>query len=391
MLSREFVTVVVAQMAFGYGISTFLLLPKFLATVHAGTASQIGHISAVPGLTAALIIPFVGNAIDRFGRRPLMRVGAVLGAACALLWLGVEQLGAAVYGLQVMSGVSFMLAFSGSSTLVADSAPKEKLGQAIGVFGAANITMNALAPAIAEPLAAHFGWAAAFELAALMFLVSLILTLRVIEPARHLAADSGSGVAQTLKVARRLLPYVLAMLSCGAAFGAVFTFYQPFVIAQGAEQVSIFFAGFTLAAVSTRLGLGSVADRYGRRRIAIAALTAYAAVVLCMTQLTPDTLLPLGMCFGLAHGFFFPALNAYALEFTEPHERGRAMTLVNGSFHLGNTFSVLTCGWVAESYGYPAAFTLAAAIAVLGVGAIHWDGALSIRAPRAVSRDATWG
>jgi predicted MFS family arabinose efflux permease len=101
--------------------------------------------------------------------------------------------------------------------------------------------------------------------------------------------------------------------------------------------------------------------------------------VLAMVSLTPERLPLFGFGFGLAHGFFFPALNAYALEFTAPHERGRAMTLVNGSFHLGNTASLLCCGYVAHAYGYPLAFALAAAIAALGVCALHWDQLLSAR------------
>jgi MFS family permease len=384
VVTRDFVAIVITQMTFGYAISTFLLLPKFLATQLHGTASQIGHVSAIPGCTAALIVPFVGSALDHFGRRPLMRAGASLGGLCALLWLFVDSIGPAVYGLQVLSGVAFMLAFSGSSTLMADSAPPEKLGQAIGLFGAANISMNALAPAIAEPLASRYGWHSAFVVASFAFLASLVSSLRVRESDRsHLESVADGGVsnplAQTLHVARKLRPYIMAMLACGAAFGAVFTFYQPFVLAQGAEHVSIFFIGFTTAAVTTRLGLGNVADRFGRRRIALWALIAYALMVLAMTQLTPALLLPLGFGFGLAHGFFFPALNAFALEFTELRERGRAMTLVNGAFHLGNTCSVLCCGWVAEAYGYPSAFMLAALIAGLGVCALHWDVPLAAR------------
>jgi len=372
--TRGFAAVVAAQMAFGYAISTFLLLPKYLATELHGSASQIGHVGAVPGLTAALIVPFVGGALDRIGRRPLMQIGAVLGTGCALLWLLVDEIGPAAYALQVMSGLAFMLTFSGSSTLVADEAPAAKLGQAIGIFGAANITMNALSPGIAEPLAARFGWSAAFILAAFAFALSFALSFRIEERMRPAPLEhGGSDLAETLGVAARLSPYLIAMLTCGAAFGAVFTFYQPFVIAQGATQVSTFFVGFTLAAVMTRVALGGVADRFGRRRIALIAFVGYALMVLAMTQLTPGLLLFLGFGFGCAHGFFYPALSAFSLEFTQAHERGRAMTLTNGAFHLGNTFSVLCCGWAADSYGYPSAFLLASGIAWLGVGVLVWD------------------
>jgi MFS family permease len=179
--------------------------------------------------------------------------------------------------------------------------------------------------------------------------------------------------------------HLISMATCGAAFGAVFTFYQPFVIAQGATQVSIFFVGFTLAAVATRVGLGSLADRVGRRRIALRAFVGYALVVLAMTQLSPARLLWLGLAFGFAHGFFYPAMNALALEHTHESERGRSMTLCTGSFHLGNTASVLTFGWVAQAYGYPLVFVFASLVACIGIVTLY----LSAREPAGHVRSRT--
>jgi MFS family permease len=375
--SRDFFSVVCAQMAFNYAISTFLLLPKFLSTQLGATPSDIGHVNAIPGLVAVLIVPFVGGFLDRVGRRPLMAAGALLALAYSLAWLGVDRLGPSIYALQILNGLAWMLAFSGSSTLITDLAPPERLSQAIGVFGAANISMNALGPSIAEPTAARFGWRVAFAIAALTAACSLLLIRRVHEPARP-RSPSTTGTADLLAtwaVARRLSPYLLAMATCGAAFGAVFTFYQPCVLAQGAKQVSLFFVGFTLAAIVTRVGLGSMADRVGRRRVSLWALALYACVVLAMTQLSPSRLLEFGFIFGFAHGFFYPALNALALEFTHTAERGRAMTLINGSFHLGNTTSVVTFGWVAHSYGYPPVFVLASLVTCVGIVTLYLSAA----------------
>jgi MFS family permease len=371
--TRGFVAILCTQMAFNYCFSTFLLLPKFLSTQLGATASDIGHVNAVSGIVAVASVPFVGGFLDRVGRRPLMAAGAILVLMYALGWTAVDHIGPLVYGLQVLSGLAFMLAFSGASTLVADHAPPERLSQAIGVFGAANITMNALAPAVAEPIAESYGWRAAFALGAAFALLSLALSRTVREPVRPSTAHIArvNDFFATLSVARRLMPYVIAMASCGAAFGAVFTFYQPCVIAQGATHVSTFFVGFTLAAVATRVGLGSLADRFGRRRVALRAFMLYALVVLSMTQLAPSRLLGFGLAFGFAHGFFYPALNALALELTQPTERGRAMTLINGSFHLGNTASVLVFGWVAHSYGYTPVFVLAALVACVGLMTLY--------------------
>ncbi|MEY4579092.1 MAG: hypothetical protein RL701_3795, partial [Pseudomonadota bacterium] len=251
MFGREFIAVVCAQLAFAYAVSTFLLLPKYLSTQFAASATELGRVTAIQGIASTLVVPVVGGLVERVGRRPLMAAGALLALVYALCWIvvdrrgGLNGIGVEIYALQVLSGLAFMLANTGSSTLVADLAPPARLSQAIGVYGVSNIAMNAVAPAVSEPIAARFGWSAAFALAACASGLSLALVRRVHEPVRSLRTHSPpqthGDLAATLAVGKRLLPYLLTTASCGAALGAVFTFYQPFVIAQGAKNVSQFF------------------------------------------------------------------------------------------------------------------------------------------------------
>ncbi|HEX7479840.1 MAG TPA: MFS transporter [Polyangiales bacterium] len=370
--TRSLLTVVATQLIFGYSASTFLLMPKYLSTVLGASPSQLGRVGALPSFAAVLAAPFVGSWLDTIGRKPLIALGTSLAAICAALWLCVDHLGPLVYVLQLGNGLAFMLTFNASGTLVTDKAPPERLGQAIGIFGAANMSMSAIAPAAAEALVARAGWRAAFALAACAALCALALSRRIDEPARNPGhAPRRPSLAPTLALVRRLSPQAFTMVTCGAAYGAVFTYYQPFVLSQGAKHVSAFFIGFTLAALATRLGLGSLPDRLGRQRVALGSYAFYACTVLAMTQLLPSRLFVLGLLFGCAHGFFYPALNALCVEQTRPEQRGRVMTLVNGSFQLGNMSSVLAFGWVAERYGYPRVFVLAAAITCLGLAALY--------------------
>jgi MFS family permease len=378
MWTRAFVTVVTAQMAFGYASSTFLLLPKFLATELHASASQIGHVMAATNLAAVVAIPFVGTAIDRFGRKPLVLLGCVLAMLYALGWLFVTRLGGLVIALQALGGVSFMIAFNAAGTLVADQAPAERLGEAIGIFGAANMAMSAIAPAAAEVLAVSVGWRAAFGLAAAVALLALVLAQRIREQreraAPAAAGGGGLGLSAMLPLLRRQLPQSIAMTTCGAGFGAVMTFYQPFVLAQGAQHVSGFFVGFTVAAVLTRLLFGSLPDRIGRRRTAIGSYVCFALMVLAMVALTPGRLLVFGFLFGCTHGVFYPALSASCVEQAGNAERGRVMTLVMGAFRLGNVASTLVLGTIAELYDFRTVFVLAALGCAGGVAALYRTG-----------------
>jgi fucose permease len=47
------------------------------------------------------------------------------------------------------------------------------------------------------------------------------------------------------------------------------------------------------------------------------------------------------------------------------------MTLVMGSFRLGNVISALLLGWVAEAYGFQTVFVLASLVCWVGVAALY--------------------
>lgn len=401
--TKAFVTVVTTQMAFGYASSAFVLLPKYLSTELHASASDIGHVVAVTGLAAVAAIPFVGAAIDRFGRKPLVILGCVLTAFYAFGWLAVHELSWLMYALQALGGIAFMVAFNAAGTLVTDQAPPARLGQAIGIFGASNMVMSAVAPGVGELLAESIGWHAMFALQGCVALFALGLAQRLTDtrprssmpppapvdanvaaPAEggadgavNLRVDSippmpgGLGFAATFTLIRKQLPHSVAMATCGASYGAISTFYQPFVIAQGADHVSGFFIGFTVAAVAVRLLFGSLPDRLGRRRVAIGSYVGFASVALIMTMLTPALLFVFGFLFGCAHGIFYPALSALCVEQAGKSERGRVMTLVMGSFRLGNVVSAVLLGWVAEVYGYRVVFVLASLASWLGVAALY--------------------
>jgi MFS family permease len=355
---RKLTLVVTAQAAYGMCWSTFLLLPKFLTTELHASAPQIGVVSAVPSLAGAIAVPFVGRWVDRVGRRPLILLGSAMVALQSFGFAAVDAIGPLLFLLQLVYGLSFVIAFNAAATLAADLAPSDRLTHVLGIFGASNVITNAIAPAIFEPLAASHGWKTVFVLAGVLGIGAFALALRLqdepVAAASH-AETQGEGTPG-------LAFYVLTMAASGAAFAVAFTFYQPFALSLGMHEVRAFFVGFASSVFIARVALGSLPDRIGRKRAAVLALALYGAVVLAMSQLSPGTLAIYGALLGMAHGFFYPSLNALAVERSARTQRGKVLTYLNGGFQLGYTLSVLGLGWIAERTGYPAIFVLGGAI-----------------------------
>ncbi len=368
LADRRVWTALGAQTLFGLGWSSYLILPTFLAgTLHAD-ATTIGRVTATAGFASLVTMAVITTLIDRIGRRHLFRAGilALIGASAALL--AVEEVGPLVYVAQGAIGAAFVLTFNATAAIVTDLAPATRTGQAIGVLGATNMATNALSAAIAEQVALSTGWDVVFAgVAALGVLALAASALLTDAPA---STDTGPPVRISQLFSRPLVAVFFASALSGGTFAALFTFHQPFALALGASRVADFFVGFTVTAVAMRVGLGSLGDLFGRRRVAALALVLYAFVALAAANLQVEWLFAYGAAFGVAHGVAYPTANALGVELAPQRARGRVIALFNGAFNAGFGLSALGLGEIADARGYPSVFFCAAAMAVVATVSI---------------------
>jgi MFS family permease len=365
LLTRSFTALLVTQVGFGYAFSSFFLLPKFVVVALAGGPREIGWVTAVHALAIVLVLPLMGAAVDRWGRRGFLTAGALLMAAASLAYAGVDRVGPLLFALRGVQAVAFAMAYAAGSALAVDLAPPARLSQAIGLFGLTFLSMNAFAPVTVELLAAHLGWRAAFGTAALGALLCAGLSLRLREP--PLAPDGGDGDGLLRVASRRGTPGVLVVVALvGSAFVSVFAFIQPWAFELGMPRVSSFFAAYAVTAVAVRGGFGHLMDRWGHRRVSLGALCFYVAVVLSVVELAHTGLAAIGVGLGLAHGTFYPAFNAVAVGAAEARERGKLMALFQASFQVGSATAGLW-GLLAAARGYPAIFEAASTCLALAL------------------------
>jgi predicted MFS family arabinose efflux permease len=350
-----------AVVMFGLAHSGYFLLPKYLAVALHADASQIGLYASVTWLANVLCVPFVAVAIDRYGRLRFAFAGTALMAVTCFGFLAVDRLGPLLFALRVVHGLAFTCFFISTQTLAADLARPERLARVLGYYGSGFVVTNAIAPAAAEWLAARAGWHAMFWTTAAMSLVTLVLLAFVRERGVKSRSDSREVPGIGSALARPGFLRVMAVSSlAGVTFAAAFTFHQPFALSLGIERVSDFLVAYSIAAVVARGPFGALADRAGRVRVTRFALVVYTAAAAAMPALAHLGLVFTGAAFGVAHGLFYPALNAFALEGARADVRGKVTGLFNGAFNVGFSLGSLGLGHVALAAGYGPLYAIGA-------------------------------
>jgi MFS family permease len=364
LLTRSFSVLLVAQACFGYAFSSFFLLPKYLVLALSAGPEQIGYVTATFGVAAVVLLPLMGAAVDRFGRRGFLTGGALVMAAASLGFVFVDSMGPLIYALRAVQALAFAMAFAAGAALAVDEAPPERVGQAIGVFGLTFLSMNLVAPAVVEEVAARVDWSTAFATAAAGALLCAALSRRIRES--RAKPDGGEEVPGLLEVARR--PSQLRILAIiglvGTGWCAVFWFHQPYALELGIERLRGFFITYAAVAITVRVGfghlIGHLMDRWGHRRVSLLALALYAGTVLAVVEIRAIGLAAIGAGMGVAHGFFYPAFNAVAVDQAGARERGKLMALFQAAFNLGFSGGAVGFGLLAARAGYPAVFQTAA-------------------------------
>jgi MFS family permease len=362
--SPALLRILLAQLAFGFSWCLYLVYPKFLAVALGVGPAGIGSVATTAGLASSACVLLVARSIDR-SRRTVFACGCVLLMLSSLGYLCVERFGALVYLLQAGVAASYLMSFNAAMASVTDVAPPARLGQAFGLQSAANLSMNAVSTLTAEHLAQRYGWRCVFGLAALSSIAALLL-------GTGLPSSSQRASARELDVPltyRALLPAFAVAVLLGAAYVALAIFHQPYALALGVKRVSSFFAGFTVAALTMRLGFGNLGDRLGRRQVALAGLALYALVAWTVASLDPAWLWLYGAGFGIAHGVVYPTLIALATERVAPGAQGRAIAAFSGCFSLGMALGASGWGVLSSRRGFPAVFA-GASLCMLAASAL---------------------
>jgi predicted MFS family arabinose efflux permease len=363
LLSREFLLLLASVSCFGFSWSFYLILPKFFATELGMDAAAIGRAVAIQGLTAVVVTPLIGWLVDRFGRQPWLVFGNLMLGLTGVLYLFVDHEGPLLYLAQMSWGVGMVMGFNAAGTMTADIAPSDRMAQALGLFGAANLGMNAVSPALGEILADATGWRSVFVASATAGLLAAILSTRLKEPPRHPPHER--------EPARPIFAWPLlrvygATFVMTAAFTALFTLHQPYALEFGVTELRSFFIGFALVALTVRLGGGRLIDRFGVLRSSIVAFCLYSAVPPMLGMLGPQHLFAIGAMMGLGHGIAYPAVTALAIERANASSRGMVVSIIHGAFNGGHAFFAYALGLIAASWSYNVAFWTAGAVTLSG-------------------------
>ena len=339
--ARRFPYLILTPMAAALGV------PR--STVEAALSAQ---------WAVGIFSPLVGSAIDRVGRKRMMLIG-MGGLAVFMAVAAVGQVAGIVLLGLVASGIAKIIFDPAMEAYIGDHTPYERRGTAIGITELAWSASLFIFGPLAVYLIVQASLGAIFAVLAAGSAFSVILLWRIV-PADHPTEHHEQPKTAIRDVLRLLAsPSVLALLVVGA------------FISIAAESISIIYEAWLRQSFGiTTLVLGTVAwvfsaaevtgegvvigiaDRFGKRSLALVAIVATGIVYLMLPLLGTSDVTAVALLF-LMYLFFEITVVVLIPLATEalPEARGVMLTAYLAAVSVGRAFGTLLGGWMFRTAG----------------------------------------
>ncbi len=344
------------------------ILPGFMKSF--GGESYLGLHITVFTLAALISRPFSGRLTDRWGRIPVMIVGACITAFFSAVYPFFSYITAFLL-LRFLHGFSTGFTPTGTSAYVTDILPAHMRGIGMGLLSFFGMSGMGIGNFIGGELALYWSLPTIFYASSALAVVSIFSMLGLKET---LASRSAFQLSM-LKISTDDLyepavwvPFV-AMVLVTFPFGVVLTLSPDFSELLGIPNKGLYFVYFTVTSLLSRVVGGLVSDRYGRKIvIVVSMLLITAGMLVTGSSIAPARFLIGALLFGLGYGLGVPNIFAWTADLSSERSRGRAFATVFIALEIGIGAGALLAGQLFQ--GQPSnislPFYLAGALTTIG-------------------------
>jgi len=291
--------------------------------------------------------------LDRYGSRRFILGGTAIYAIANAL-IATAQTSLALIGLRAIAGVGGGTNLVASRVYIAQVADRARLAFFNSVLSAAGSAGSVLGPALGGIVAAGGDLRTPFVIVAVTSALAFVGALFLPKPAVQVHALTPDAPARGV-LNRPVLVLLAGNLFLLIGFGSWITSYAPFATTRlgwTTFDVGVIFTLFGLGDITLGPWLGHMADRTGRRRMA-------------MLASIPIFLFGFVLVLGLPRPFFYAisfltgaSLTAYNASWfamlttaVTPERRGRVFGIVNAVAQTGTVIGALGASALWEAFG----------------------------------------
>lgn len=372
LVTRAFGFAFASNLLMGLTFALFIHYAGFLVSLGA-TEGTVGLIVGVGAIGSLVVRPYVGQLMDKIGRRPLIHAGNIINVAGLAALTTVTSISWWVYALTVLHGIAEAVLFTSIVTYTADIVPPSRRTEGMALFGVSGQMPLALGGLLGDFILRTSTYRSLFWVAVVLGVAAFAMALPLPESKGVHTRPSLGFIAAVRQ--RELSPIWLITAAFSVTLISIFTFLKTYVDTTGNGSVGVFFAAYSTMAIVVRLTGRQLPQRVGEIRVLAVSLVVMSVGMVVLGAATTGLAIGIaGATAGIGHGFSFPILNSLVVARSTTEERGAALSGFLSFFPLASLIGAPILGWVIEAFGYKAMYWgVGAQLFITVVGYARWE------------------
>jgi MFS family permease len=347
--TKDFILLTLSNLLLFFGFQMLLpTLPVYVSNL-GGDNSAIGLVIGIFTISAILIRPFSGAALDLISRKLILFIGLAICfvAIGAYYWATTIFL---VLLLRIVHGAGWGTSTTTYGTIASDIIPASRRGEGMGYFGLGSTLAMALGPMIGIWVMKSFGFGRLFLISLLSTLLSMALTkwMAIPQPLRAPQKGVETRFYEKFMEKKALFPSFLVLMM-GVTYGGIISFITLYGKETGIGNVGWFFLTNALFLFVVRPIAGKIFDQKGHVWVLVpGAIFCIIGLFLLSDTNSLFGLILSAMFYGIGFGAIQPSLQAWTIQRVLPFRRGVANATFYSGFDLGIGGGAMILGPVAQ-------------------------------------------
>lgn len=347
-------------------LSTDIALQQFHASISgAGLASGIFIIGALVSRITS------GRYIDVVGRKKMLLLGTTLYLLSMVFYYMISSL-SFFYIIRFIHGISYGIASTAASTIVASLVPLERRGEGLGYYALSLALASAIGPflGIMFSQSGHYDWS--LWLCTVLAVLTVVLSFFIHSPEHQFTEkelDTLHHVTLSSFFAAKALPISFICLFCGIGYSTVLSFIGAYTHSINmAEAGSLFFVCYAVTSLLSRPVLGRLLDSHGGDIIMYPTLFLLAMSMFTLAFASSDWMLLLsGLLLGISYGTITSTGQALAIHRISAYQIGLATSTLFIFLDIGVGIGPYLLGSLVPIYGFSSVYLTAGIIALADI------------------------
>jgi MFS family permease len=369
LLNRTYLLLTLVNLITAFGFSMIAtIVSSYAVSLGAGLALA-GTLAGIFSLSALIIRPFSGVALDILNKRNMCIFSTLLICLSFFGYAFAQNIPVMLF-FRVLHGLSFGISSTATMALVSEYIPKERLGEGLGYFGLGQIISRICGPYIGIVIKDKYGYQNLFMIISILtiFAVILLFMVKVEKTVNHSVNKIGTVLRFENLIVKDCIVYALVSGLFSLGNGITSSFLVLLGEERGIANIAVFFSANAIVLFILRFLVGRFIDRSTLTPIVIMSLlfTGVSMFLIGISTGLPMILLA-AVLVAIGQGTGQLSLQSACIKKVDAAKIGVATSTYYIGADIGQGLGPMIGGKISELFNYKMMFFLTAILMLGGI------------------------